>query len=98
MAYSISIRKEAEADIVDAYEYYESCREFLGADFMLCVEESLTRITKNPNQYKVIYKNVHRALVKRFPYGVYYVVLKNKISVIAVIHDRRDPMDWQART
>ncbi len=63
MLYALSIRKEAEADIAEAYQYYESCRENLGADFILCTEESFARITKNPNQYKTIYKNVRRALV-----------------------------------
>ncbi|GAH43950.1 unnamed protein product, partial [marine sediment metagenome] len=84
MKYSLSIRKEAEADIAEAYQYYETCRENLGSDFMLCIEESFSRIQKNPKQYKVIYKNVHRALVKRFPYGIYYVVLKKTISVLSV--------------
>ncbi len=71
MTYSLSIRKEAEADIAEAYQYYESCIENLGSDFILCIEESISRIEKNPRQYKTIYKNVHRALVRRFPYGIY---------------------------
>jgi len=98
LKYSLSIRKEAEADIAEAYQYYESCRENLGSDFMLCIEESFSRIQKNPKQYKVIYKNVHRALVKRFPYGVYYVVLKKTISVLSVMHARKNPGHWQARS
>jgi plasmid stabilization system protein ParE len=98
LKYSLSIRKEAEADIAEAYQYYESCRENLGLDFMLCIEESFSRIQKNPKQYKVIYKNVHRALVKRFPYGVYYVVLEKTISVLSVMHARKNPGHWQARS
>jgi len=98
MAYRCSIRKEAEADISEAYEYYESCREGLGSDFVLCIEESLARITKNPNQYRPIYKNVLRALVRRFPFGVYYVVLEERVSVIGVVHARKNPEHWKART
>ena len=82
--YTLSIRKEAEADIAEAYQYYESCRTNLGSDFVLCIEESLARIRKNPNQYKRIYKKVHRALVRRFPYGIYYVIEQENISVIGV--------------
>jgi hypothetical protein len=44
VAYKLSIRAEAEADIAEAYQYYESCREGLGADFMLCIDESISRI------------------------------------------------------
>ena len=98
MAYSLSIRKEAEADIAEAYQYYESCREGLGSDFVLCIEESIARIQKNPRQYKTIYQNAHRALVRRFPYGIYYVLMGDQIIVIGVLHARKNPKHWQARS
>jgi len=98
VTYSLSIRKEAEADIAEAFQYYESCRENLGSDFVLCIEELLSRIKKNPGQCKTIYKNVRRALVKRFPYGVYYVNNQNQIVVIGVVHARKNPRHWQARS
>ena len=96
--YTLSIRKEAEADIAEAYQFYESCRTNLGSDFILCIEESIARIRKNPKQYKRIYKKAHRALVRRFPYGIYYVIEQESISVIAVLHARKNPLHWQARS
>ena len=96
--YALSIRKEAEADIAEAYQYYESCRTDLGSDFVLCIEESLARIQKNPKQYKRIYKRVHRALVRRFPFGIYYVIDQENISVIGVLHARKNPLHWQSRS
>jgi toxin ParE1/3/4 len=98
VAYSLSIRKEAEADIAEAYQYYEGCRENLGSDFVLCIEESISRIDKNPRQYKTVYKNVHRALVRRFPYGVYYVLNNEQIIILGVLHARKNPEHWQARS
>ena len=74
MAYKLSIRKEAEADIAEAYQYYESCREGLGADFMLCIDESLSRIQRNPKQFRSVLDRIRRALVKRFLYGIYYTL------------------------
>ena len=98
MTYQLSIRKEAEADIAEAYQYYEKCREDLGNDFVSCIEESLARITNNPRQYKTIYKDVHRALVRKFPYGIYYVFRNETVSVIGVLHARKNPRHWQARS
>ena len=98
MSYSLSIRKEAEADIAEAFEYYESCRESLGADFILCIEESIARIENNPKQYKTIHKTVHRALVRKFPYGIYYVINNKKIIILGVLHARKNPKHWQARS
>ena len=98
MIYSLSIRKEAEADIAEAYQYYESCHESLGSDFVLCIEESIDRIEKNPRQYKTLYKNVHRALVRRFPYGIYYVLIDDQIIILGVLHARKNPKHWQERS
>ena len=98
MNYSISIRKEAEADISEAFQYYESCRINLGHDFILCIEESFARIAKNPDQYQTVHRNVHRALIHRFPYGVFYIVDENDISVIGILHARKNPIHWQLRT
>ncbi len=34
----------------------------------------------------------------RFPYGVYYKVESDHISVIAVYHGKRDPAGWKSRS
>jgi hypothetical protein len=45
------IRPEAEADLVNARDWYERQREGLGAAFLLCVEEVLERIGRTPEMY-----------------------------------------------
>jgi plasmid stabilization system protein ParE len=98
VAYKLSIRKEAEADIAEAYQYYESCLEGLGADFMLCIDESLARIQRNPKQFRSVLDRIRRVLVKKFLYGIYYTLSDNEIIVLAVTHARRNPKHWQLRS
>lgn len=98
MEYQISVRKEAEADIIEAFEYYESCQKNLGRVFLQCIEESLTKIQKNPLFYKEIYQHVRRIFINRFPYGVYFVILEDTLLVIGVIHARKNPRHWKKRT
>ena len=98
MAYILSIRKEAEADIAEAYQYYESCRKGLGADFISCIDEAISRVQNNPKQFRKVLDKVRRALVKRFLYGIYYTIYKNEIIVLAVVHARRNPKHWQSRS
>lgn len=74
MTYTLEVRKEAEADVSEAYQYYELCREGLGSDLLLCIEETFDRITKSPHHYQVVHKNVRRTLSRRFPYCVYYTI------------------------
>lgn len=98
MAYTLSIRKEAEADIAEAYQYYESCREGLGTEFISCIDEAISRIQNNPKQFRSVLDAIRRALVRKFTYGVYYTINKNEIIVLAVIHARRNPKHWQSRS
>ena len=98
MPYKLSIRKEAEADISEAYQYHEDCRAGLGPAFMISIDESISRIERNPRQYKIVGKKIRRALVKRFTYGVFYTLNEDEIIVLAVAHARRNPKHWQSRS
>ena len=98
MAYELFVRPEAEADLADTYTFYQECRPGLGNDFMLCAEEAVERVLKNPFQYQEVHMGVRRALIHLFPYCVFYIVIERKISVLAVMHAARNPEQWKART
>lgn len=97
MDYSLIIRPEARADLLDAFHWYQEQREGLGFDFKLCVDEVINTIQRNPFIYKAVFQNVRRSVTKRFPFGLFYVVEDHTIVVIAVLHARRDPMNWKVR-
>ena len=94
----IIIREVAENDISNSYEWYEEKRKGLGANFMLCVDEAMSRISRNPKHYPTVLYSIRRALVKRFPYGVFYIEEDTKIVVLAVMHVRQNPKKWKGRT
>ncbi len=91
------IRPEAESDIKDAYQWYEAQRKGLGESFLLCVEEALSRVSRNPAIYSVVYKEIRRALIHRFPFGVFFIDGSESISILAVLHARRNPKMWKGR-
>jgi hypothetical protein len=97
MKLSLVIRKEAEADMASAFEYYQACREGLGHEFILCVEAALSLIHRQPSKYRKIYKVIMKMTVHRFPYAIYFFKHQSTIVVIAVMHIRRDPSSWQGR-
>jgi plasmid stabilization system protein ParE len=94
----VLVRPAAAADIDDAFLWYERQRPGLGADFLRTVDSALAAIQSNPQLHAVIYRNTRRALLRRFPYGVYYRVYPDSIVIVACMHGRRDPKRWQART
>ncbi|MCQ9379061.1 type II toxin-antitoxin system RelE/ParE family toxin [Methyloversatilis sp. XJ19-49] len=97
MSCKVFVRPEAERDLASSYAFYQECRRGLGDDFLSSVEESFERISKNPFLYPDVHRGIRRALLRRFPCGVFYLVIDGRISVLAVLHAARDPDEWQAR-
>lgn len=76
MKYKLTLRKEAEFDIEEQFEFFEEKRVGLGHDFLLCVEEALDKLQKNPLIYRKIYRELRRTSITRFPFRVFYLVQK----------------------
>lgn len=55
------------------------------------------RIADNRLRYQVLRRDARRAIVHRFPYGVFYRVETSSIVVFCVSHLQRDPTSWKAR-
>ena len=45
---------------------------------------------RHPTLYPVVFGNARRAVLRRFPYSVIYVVRDNELLVAACIHSRLD--------
>ena len=53
--------------------------------------------SERPELYQTVESTVRRALVRKFPFSVFYRILPEWIEVIAVVHQSRDPRTWQRR-
>lgn len=92
------VRDAAEADVLDAALWYEQRSPGLGREFLAAVDATLGEIVAMPERYPVVRGEARRALLRRFPYGIYFVASPGLVSVIACLHARRDPRRWQGRT
>ncbi len=72
MNFNIIVSPLAEKDIKASFDYYEVQRYGLGEEFLFCIEECLFRIKRTPQHYLKINKSTRRAIVRRFPYLIYY--------------------------
>ena len=98
MNYVLVFRPEVREELDEAYNWYESQQPGLGDDFLDCVDEILNRICHIPESFSIVYRDVRRAVVRRFPDVVYYRIVSSRVVVTAVFHGRRDPKVWQARS
>lgn len=51
----------------------------------------------HPQAWTMVETNIHRILVRRFPYGLLYSIDKDDIYIIAVMHLNRIPDYWKNR-
>lgn len=98
MTYRVLLRKEAQGDLNDAAVWYEEQRHGLGGEFLDEAASTLGRISSAPFIYAETYRGVRRALLRRFPFAIYFLVEAEVVSVLAVMHGSRSPSAWQVRT
>jgi plasmid stabilization system protein ParE len=97
MKYSVIVRPEAEADLTQAFRWYEKQSKGLGSALLLSVDAAISGIQRNPELYPKVFKSIRRALLRRFPYGVYYAVHQERISILAIFHAKRNPEQLKKR-
>ncbi len=97
MKQELIIRPEAEAELAAAFDWYEEQLRGLGSEFLISVDATVHAIVRNPRQFAKIHKDVRRALLHRFPYGVFFLVEDTRIIIIAFFHAKRNPKRWKKR-
>ena len=95
--FRLIVKPLAENDAAEAAAWYNGKRKGLGSEFLLALDAKMHEIERNPMQFQVVYKNVRRALTRRFPYGIFFIVEDTTIHIIAILHTNRNPVSWQKR-
>jgi plasmid stabilization system protein ParE len=91
------VRDDAAADIEAAAGWYEDQRPGLGTEYARAIRAQLAAVEREPRLFRVVHRDVRRALVRRFPYGIYFVIESEHVVVFACLHMRRDPTIWRSR-
>ena len=88
---------DAQRDVDAAYSAFEQRRVGLGDRFLEAVRDQADTISANPALYGVLHEDVRAALLRRFPYVIYYRAEADKVVILAVVHGRRSSRAWQDR-
>ena len=97
MTRRLVFRPEVEAELAEAVDWYEAHGRGLGADFLRALDAAIAVVQRHPTLYPTVFGTARRAVLRRFPYSVVYVVDDEEIVIAACIHGRRDPRRWQTR-
>jgi toxin ParE1/3/4 len=97
MTYKVVVRPEAAREIQEAFDWYEGRSEGLGLEFLRAADACLSGVRRNPSAFQPVHEQVRRALLRKFPYALFYLLSEDTIVVVACFHVRRSPADWQRR-
>src|SRR5690606_27907279 len=80
----VLLRPGARAELVAAWGGHEARRAGRGGSMVPCVEAAVAMAARPPEAFQVVHGEVRRVRVRRFPYGVYYVVEDDALVVLAI--------------
>ena len=85
-------------ELHEIIKYYNLCSQGLGDEFLNEFERQILKIASLPTQWRSVDGDIRRALMKRFPYVIYFRVLKNDVLRVTLVkHQRRHPAYGIAR-
>jgi len=90
MSYSLSIRKKAQKDIENAYNWYEDQLSGLGERFLQELEDCYLRLERNPYAFANINNELRQIGVHKFPFVIVFEINAKKVIIYAVFHTNRD--------
>ncbi len=97
MTRPLIIRHDAESDIARAFRWYQKRSPGRGVYFLQAVEDTLTSVARDPDLYAKVYRDARRALLRGFPYAVFYILRPDLVEVIGCLHTRRHTRRWRSR-
>jgi toxin ParE1/3/4 len=97
MTYRLIVEPEAEAELIEAADWYDARSSIVRASFLRAVDATLRRIQENLYQYQIIFGRARRMMVAGFPYALIYVAADDELIVAACVHCSRNPRRWRKR-
>jgi len=88
---TIRILKSAKKDLKDGFRFYETRETGLGFYFLETLYSDIESLRLFAGIHSIHFEKYHRLLSKRFPFAVYYRIIRNEIRISAVVDCRRDP-------
>ena len=93
MVYTVKILPIALKDLRNEKIWYQEQSENIGEEFKKEIYQEIDYISKNPNHFQLKYQSIRQALVKPFPYAIFYFIDEERarIVLVGILHVKRNP-------
>lgn len=92
-----SFLPQAEEELNQAVEYYESKQKELGLEFQLEVLNFINLILSYPKTWVEISTGYRRILLEKSPFSIVYSIENDSILIISIMNLHRKPFYWKNR-
>jgi plasmid stabilization system protein ParE len=86
----VTILDAAERDLEEGYRFYERQSPGLGSYFLNSLYSDIDSLSYFEGIHPIVF-GCYRLLSKRFPFAIYYKILKDEVMVSAVLDCRQNP-------
>ncbi|MEM9597612.1 MAG: type II toxin-antitoxin system RelE/ParE family toxin [Acidobacteriota bacterium] len=98
----LELQREAVEEIAEAASWYAEQRLGLDRELLDEIERILADVESGPRAFPPVENisgdlDLRRALLRRFPYSILFLVMQEEIRVVALAHSRRRPGYWTGR-
>ena len=90
-SFRLIVRSRAERDLVAAIADYESIRPGLGAAYLNCADAAIAAIRRAPAGCRKSHGEYRHLVMRRFPFGVFYLFDGTTVTIVAVLALRQNP-------
>ncbi|MBX9787663.1 MAG: type II toxin-antitoxin system RelE/ParE family toxin [Pirellulales bacterium] len=89
---------DAEHDVDDAFNWYFARSTEAASRFLVALRNSIELIAAGPEHWPLYAETTRSCPLRKFPYRVVFVVMSDRVRVVAVTHERRKPGYWNKRS
>ncbi len=96
MRFKIQISEDALQDLNDGFRFYEAQGAGLGDYFAASLKADIENLKTSADVHRVVFEDYQRVLSRVFPYGIFYTLESDNVTIWAILDLRRDP-EWIRR-
>ena len=94
MNFQVRVEAPAARDIKLAFDWSESRRTGLGADFLRVIAVAQDALAREPYRFPTTRAPFRWYKLRRFPYGLHYRIMEDAVLSVACLHFRQSPVRW----
>ena len=87
----VFISSDALSDLNEGFLFYEQQNQSLGDYFSTSLRSDIEELKISGGSHRIVYRQFYRSLSRIFPFGIFYTLKDEVLTIYAVIDLRRDP-------